>query len=58
MQVVPDPEPEHVIDEDAIDLVDPEELVDAPMSEGPAVDSLSRLTDTFGATVVDEQPKS
>ena len=55
--VVPDPEPPPPEDE-AIDLVDPEELVDAPADAGVAVDSLSRLTDTFGATVVEEQPKS
>ncbi len=55
--VGPDPEPLAEID-DAIDLVDPEQLVDAPITEGPAVDSLSRLADTFGATVVEEQPKS
>ena len=55
--VEPDPEPAAELD-DAIDLVDPEELVDAPITEGPAVDSVSRLADTFGATVVEEQPKS
>ncbi len=57
LQAVPDPEPPPEFD-DAIDLVDPEELVDAPMSEGPAVDSVARLTDQLGATVVEEQPKS
>ncbi len=51
----PEPPPEL---EDIVDIGDPSELEDAPMSEGPAVDSLSRLTDTFGATVVEEQPKS
>jgi hypothetical protein len=47
-----------VIDEEPIDLAEVAELEDAPKSAGAAVDSLSRLTDTFGATVVDEQPKS
>ena len=58
LQVVADPEPEPVIDEEPIDLAEVAELEDAPKSAGAAVDSLSRLTDTFGATVVDEQPKS
>ncbi len=54
-----EPEPDAPPDvEEVVDIVDPSELEDAPMSEGPAVDSLSRLTDTFGATVVEEQPKS
>lgn len=53
----PEPEPPPEL-EDIVDIGDPSELEDAPMSEGPAVDSLSRLTDTFGATVVEEQPKS
>ena len=44
--------------EELVDISDPSDLEDAPMSEGPAVDSLSRLTDAFGATVVEEQPKS
>ena len=57
LQAVPDPEPPPEFD-DAVDLVDPEELVDAPIHEGPAVDSVSRLADQFGATVVEEQPKS
>ncbi len=56
LNVAPEPEPPPEFD-DAIDLVDPEELVDAPMSEGPAVDSVTRLADQFGATVVEEQPK-
>ncbi len=54
---VPEPEPPPPEDE-PIDLVDPDELVDAPADAGVAVDSLSRLADTFGATVVEEQPKS
>ena len=53
----PGPEPPPDV-EDIVDIGDPSELEDAPMSEGPAVDSLSRLADTFGATVVEEQPKS
>ncbi|MEO6469405.1 MAG: hypothetical protein ABIP21_09905, partial [Acidimicrobiia bacterium] len=53
----PEPEPPPEL-EDIVDIGDPSELEDAPMSEGPAVDSLSRLADTFGATVVEEQPKS
>ncbi len=53
----PEPEPPPDVEE-FVDIGDPSELEDAPMSEGPAVDSLSRLTDTFGATVVEEQPKS
>ena len=52
-----EPEPPPDV-EDIVDIGDPSELEDAPMSEGPAVDSLSRLADTFGATVVEEQPKS
>jgi hypothetical protein len=56
--VVPEPEPEPVIEEEPIDLAEVAELDDAPKSAGAAVDSLSRLTDAFGATVVDEQPKS
>ena len=54
----PDPEPPPPDLEEFVDISDPSELEDAPMSEGPAVDSLSRLTDAFGATVVEEQPKS
>ena len=41
-----------------IDLVDPGELVDAPTGAGPAVDSVSRLEDAFGATVVEEVPRT
>jgi DNA polymerase-3 subunit gamma/tau len=58
LQVVPEPEPEPVIEEEPIDLAEVAGLDDAPNSAGAAVDSLSRLTDAFGATVVDEQPKS
>ena len=54
----PEPEPPAPDLEEFVDISDPSELEDAPMSEGPAVDSLSRLTDAFGATVVEEQPKS
>ena len=54
-----EPEPEPPPDlEEFVDISDPSDLEDAPMSVGPAVDSLSRLTDAFGATVVEEQPKS
>ena len=42
---------------DLVDLVDLEELVDAPQA-GPAVDSISRLEDAFGATVVEEVPRT
>ncbi len=56
----PDPEPPPDL-EPPIDLIepeDPDELVDAPSVPGAAVDSISRLTDAFGAKVVDEQPRS
>ena len=53
----PEPEPPPEV-EDIVDIGDPSELEDAPISDGPAVDSLSRLADAFGATVVEEQPKS
>jgi hypothetical protein len=58
LRVLPDPEPEPPVDDEPIDLEEVAELDDAPIDAGAAVDSLSRLTDTFGATVVDEQPKS
>jgi DNA polymerase III delta subunit len=58
LQVVPDPEPEPPVEDEPIDLAEIAEFDDAPNDAGAAVDSLSRLTDTFGATVVDEQPKS
>ena len=54
----PIPSPRPPIEEEPIDLAEVAELDDAPTDAGAAVDSLSRLTDTFGATVVDEQPKS
>ncbi len=61
----PDPGPEppppddQVIDLVALhDMVDPDELVDAPTATGPAVDSISRLEDAFGATVVEELPRT
>jgi hypothetical protein len=53
-----DPGPEPPPDDPAIDLVDLEELVDAPPSAGAAVDSVSRLEDAFGATVVEEVPRT
>jgi DNA polymerase-3 subunit gamma/tau len=53
-----DPGPEPPPDDPAIDLVDLEELVDAPPGAGAAVDSVSRLEDAFGATVVEEVPRT
>ncbi len=38
------------------DAIDPSELVDAP-HEGGAVDSVTRLVQTFGASVVEERPR-
>ncbi|MGZ4675086.1 MAG: DNA polymerase III subunit gamma/tau [Acidimicrobiia bacterium] len=59
LRVVPDLEPEDPPPPDhEPDLYDPEELVDAPVDAGAAVDSVSRLTDAFGGEVVEEQPKS
>jgi hypothetical protein len=53
-----DPGPDEPPSDDVmIDLVDLEELEDAP-SAGPAVDSISRLEDAFGATVVEEVPRT
>jgi hypothetical protein len=49
----PPPPPEPPVDE----VVDPAELVDAPPS-GAAVDSVSRLQTDFGATVVEEIPRT
>ncbi len=45
-------------DEPHIDLVDPEDVVDAPVGAPPTVDSVSRLEDAFGATVVEERPRT
>ncbi len=53
-----DPGPEPPTDDTTIDLVDLEELVDAPPGAGAAVDSVSRLEDAFGATVVEEVPRT
>jgi DNA polymerase III subunit gamma/tau len=53
-----DPGPEPPADDATIDLVDLEELVDAPPGAGAAVDSVSRLEDAFGATVVEEVPRT
>ncbi len=53
-----DPGPEPPEDDVVIDLVDLEELVDAPKGAGAAVDSVSRLEDAFGATVVEEVPRT
>jgi DNA polymerase-3 subunit gamma/tau len=52
----PAPDPEPPID--LVESIDPEELVDAPPGTGAPVDSISRLTDAFGAKVVDEQPRT
>jgi DNA polymerase-3 subunit gamma/tau len=41
-----------------IDLVDMEDVVDAPKGTGATVDSISRLEDAFGATVVEEVPRT
>ena len=46
-------------DDEPVDLFDADELVDAPITEGAAVDSvIPPRADAFGATVVEEQPKS
>ena len=45
-------------DVDPVEFLEPHEFIDAPITEGAAVDSVTRLTDAFGATVVEEQPKS
>ncbi len=58
LQTVPDPEPEPVLEDEPIDIAEVHELEDAPKHAVPAVDSVSRLTDTFSATVVEEQPNS
>ena len=51
----PEPPPE---DDLHIDLVDMADVVDAPKGAGAAVDSISRLADAFGATVVEEVPRN
>jgi hypothetical protein len=51
----PEPPPE---DDIHIDLVDMADVVDAPKGAGAAVDSISRLADAFGATVVEEVPRT
>ena len=53
-----DPGPDEPPAEVVIDLVDMEDVVDAPKGTGPAVDSISRLEDAFGATVVEEVPRT
>ena len=58
LQAAPDPEPPPRGGGGADRPVRGRRAEDAPKSAGAAVDSLSRLTDAFGATVVDEQPKS
>ncbi|MFN8034648.1 MAG: DNA polymerase III subunit gamma/tau [Acidimicrobiia bacterium] len=49
------PPPEEPPDVD-LESFDPDELVDAPSDAG-AVDSVSRLVQTFGASVVEERPR-
>ncbi len=49
-----DPGPE----EPHIDLVHEEDILDAPVGAPPTVDSISRLEDAFGATVVEELPRN
>jgi hypothetical protein len=62
LDVAPEPDPsdpgpvEPAID--LVEMVDPEDVVDAPPSSGAAVDSISRLEDAFGATVVEERPRT
>lgn len=54
-----DPGPEEPVSDDVvIDLVDMADVVDAPKGAGAAVDSISRLEDAFGATVVEEVPRT
>ncbi len=53
-----DPGPEPPEDDAVIDLVDLAELVDVPKGAGAAVDSISRLEDAFGATVIEEVPRT
>ena len=54
-----DPGPdEPPADDVMIDLVDMEEVVDAPAAAHAKVDSISRLEDAFGATVVEEVPRT
>lgn len=43
--------------DDADDWADPDDLVDAPSDRAAAVDSLTRLQDAFGATVVEEHAR-
>ena len=54
----PEPEPEPPPEDQMIELEDPDELVDAPPDAGAALDSIARLEDAFGATVVEEQPRT
>jgi DNA polymerase-3 subunit gamma/tau len=54
--VAEEPSPPAYDDDQPIDLVDPDELVDAPAG-GAHVDSISRLESAFGATIVEEQPR-
>jgi len=54
-----DPGPdEPPADDHVIDLVDMADVVDAPKGTGAAVDSITRLEDAFGATVVEEVPRT
>jgi hypothetical protein len=62
LDVAPEPDPsdpgpaEPSID--LVEMVDPEDVVDAPPASGAAVDSISRLEDALGATVVEERPRT
>lgn len=56
--VADDPGPEPHPEDAPIDLVDLDQLVDAPPATGAAVDSVSRLEDAFGATVIEEVPRT
>jgi DNA polymerase-3 subunit gamma/tau len=59
IELVPEPaDDDPGPDEPHIDLVDPHEIVDAPSASVPTVDSISRLEDAFGATVVEERPRN
>jgi hypothetical protein len=54
-----DPGPDEPPAQDVvIDLVDMADVVDAPKDAGAAVDSISRLEDALGATVVEEVPRT
>jgi DNA polymerase-3 subunit gamma/tau len=52
----PPPPPDPGPDFDDPDVVDPDELVDAPPAGAATVDSVARMIQLFDATVVDEAP--